>query len=178
MTAAAGDSFVASSAPVTSPLTTERVEVKDRILGRHGMSPTMRKTTRAVAETLFTTIDGPPPAARLDWLVDDLDDFVAQAGTRARLMLWLCLTAISVLAPLLVLRGVPFRALSLETRARALEKMEESPFALAVFGAKAILCIVYYEHPDAAALTGYDATCLVSADAITSRRESAVERAE
>jgi hypothetical protein len=54
----------------------------------------------------------------------------------------------------------PYRSLSLEDRSHALERLEQSPFALAVFGAKAILCIVYYEHPDAAKLVGYEAKCL------------------
>lgn len=150
---------------MTAPLTTDRIEVKDRVLGQTGMGSTTKRTARAVAESLFTTREGPPPPERLDWLVDDLDHFIAYAGPRARFMLWLCLTAISVLAPLLVLRGVPFRALSLETRAEALEKMERSPLGLAVFGAKAILCIVYYEHPDAAASIGFDGACLLPAHA-------------
>jgi hypothetical protein len=38
--------------------------------------------------------------------------------------------------------------------------MERSALGLAVFGAKAILCIVYYEHPDAAGAVGFDASCL------------------
>jgi hypothetical protein len=143
-----------------SPLTAGRVAVRDRVAGRQGMTRGMRANARALAETLFTTPEGPPPAERLDWLVEDADDFVAHAGTRARLVLWLCLTAISALAPLFVLRLGPFRWHSPQLRTRALERMEQSALGLAVFGAKAILCIVYYEHPDAARTTGYDALCL------------------
>ena len=143
-----------------SPLTGGRVAVRDRVAGRRGMTRGMRANTRALAETLFTTSDGPPPAERLDWLVEDANDFIAQAGARARLVLWLCLTAISLLAPLFALRLAPFRWLSSETRTRALERMERSALGLAVFGAKAILCIVYYEHPDSARAIGYDALCL------------------
>ncbi|RLB53084.1 MAG: hypothetical protein DRJ42_12995 [Deltaproteobacteria bacterium] len=139
---------------------TERVDVPDRVLGRRGLGGAAKGTARAVAEALFTTRDGPPPADRLDWLVDDLDDFVAQSGPRAGRVFGLCLFAISFLGPLLAFRLVPFRWLSLSTRTRALERMERSPFALALFGAKALLCIVYYEHPDAAATIGFDGTCL------------------
>jgi hypothetical protein len=124
------------------------------------MTRAMRANTRAIAETLFTTKEGPPPPERLDWLVEDADDFVAQAGGRARLVLWLCMTAISLLAPLFALRLGPFRWLSPETRTRGLERMERSARGLAVFGAKAILCILYYEHPDSARFVGFDGLCL------------------
>ena len=132
----------------------------DRVVGRKGLTRRMRAATFALAETLFTTGEGPPPPARLQWLCDDLDDFAAQSGARARLVYRACLLAISAIAPLLVLRPLPFRFLSFEKRVHALERMERSPFGLAVFGAKAVLCILYYEHPEAAALIGYDATCL------------------
>ncbi len=113
-----------------------------------------------MAEALFTTEDGPPPADRLDWLVDDLDDMMALTGARGKRVFGLCLFAVSVVAPLLVFRFLPYRFLSSATRMRALERMERSPFGLAVFGAKALLCIVYYEHPDSARMIGYDGTCL------------------
>jgi hypothetical protein len=120
----------------------------------------MRVATYAVAETLFTTHEGPPPRERLDWLVDDLDHFFQQAGTRARFTYRICLLAITALAPFFVLRLPPFRNLSRRNRTRALERMEASAVGLAVFGAKAALCILYYEHPDAARMIGFDASCM------------------
>jgi len=141
-------------------LRTDRIEVEDEVRGERGLSRAARGTARAVAEALFTTTDGPPPAERLDWMVEDVDHFMAQAGARGRFVFSLCLFGISLVAPLLVFRLVPYRWLSTATRSRALERMERSPFALAVFGAKAILCIVYYEHPESAGLIGYDGTCL------------------
>jgi hypothetical protein len=113
-----------------------------------------------VAEALFTTDEGPPPEERLDWLCDELDDFFAHAGGRALFVFRLCMLAISVLAPLLCMRLPPFRGLPREDRFRALERMERSALALAVFGAKTTLCIVYYEHPDAARAIGFDGACL------------------
>jgi hypothetical protein len=145
---------------VTNQLPAERVEVPDRVVGRVGMSSSMREATFALAEALFTTDEGPPPEERLAWLCDDLDHFLAHAGPRAKLSYWLCLTAISLVAPLMIGRLPPLRGLSREDRARALERLERSPLGLAVFGGKAILCIIYYEHPDAARLVGHDGKCL------------------
>lgn len=66
------------------------------------------------------------------------------------------------MAPTLIGRRPPFRALSLEARVEALEAMEKSPLGLAIFGAKAILCILYYEHPDAASAVEHDGRCMHS----------------
>jgi hypothetical protein len=144
---------------------TDRVEVGDEVRGRAGATPRMRKATWAVAEALFTTDAGPPPAERLDWLVDDLDHFLAHAGPRARLIYRLCLLAISALAPLLVWRLPPFRRLSSARRMEALERLERSPLGITVFGCKMLLCIVYYEHPDAAREVGFDGRCTGDDDA-------------
>ena len=136
------------------------VEVADGVRGRDGLTPRMRAATRGLAETLFTTEEGPPPASRLDWLVDDLDHFFRHAGKRARFLYRACLLAVSVIAPLLVFRPPPFRGMPQAERMRALDRMERGAFGLAVFGAKAVLCILYYEHPDAARAIGYDESCL------------------
>jgi hypothetical protein len=143
-----------------------RIDLPDRVIGRAGLSHRQRETARAVAEALFTTDDGPPDADRLDWLSDDLDQFFAQAGERAKLGFALCLLGIAVVAPLLILRLPPFRALSRERRTEALERLEQSPFALAVFGAKAILCILWYEHPASRAFIGHDGDCMGRSEAL------------
>lgn len=136
------------------------IPLPDRVRGRTGLSARQRETARAVAEALFETEAGPPDAARLDWLCDDLDHFFAHAGDRAKFSFVLCLLAIGLLAPLMILRLPPFRALSREHRARALERFEQSALALAVFGAKAVLCILWYEHPASRAQTGDDGLCM------------------
>jgi hypothetical protein len=107
----------------------------------------MLATTRALGATLFRSAAGPVPADRLDWLCRDLDHFFRQAGPRARFVYQLCLLGISVLAPLLVLRPPPFRRLRDDLRVTALSRLETSPFGLALFGARALISIVYYEHP-------------------------------
>ncbi len=158
-------------------LRADRVVVEDRVTGRKGLGGAAKGTARALAEALFTTSEGPPPAERLDWLIEDIDDFMALTGTRGKLVFRLCLFAVSLIAPLLIFRFLPYRFLSSESRSRGLERMERSPFGLAVFGAKAILCIVYYEHPDAARMIGYDGSCLTGEHAAT-RDESRASAAE
>lgn len=140
---------------MTSPSPLDRVVPEDRVLGRPGLTPGMRRASAALVEVLFRTEDGPPPPDRVAWVIAELDDFLAASGARARATYRLCLLGISLLAPLLVLRFGPLRRLPLEPRSRALEKLERSKLALLVFGAKAILSILYYDHPEVASRLGY-----------------------
>ncbi|RYE91575.1 MAG: hypothetical protein EOO75_08580 [Myxococcales bacterium] len=135
-------------------------DVPDQAPRGPGLSPMMREATLALAEAIFTTHAGPPPRERLVWLADELDHFLGHAGTKARLSFQLCLTAVSTLAPPLIGRRPPLAALAPPDRLRALERMEQSPAALALFGAKTILCLLHYEHPDAARENGFDDGCL------------------
>lgn len=141
-----------------------RVEVRDRVLGRAGLSASMARTARAVAECLFTTRRGPPDAARLDWLLDEVDDYLKGAGSRARSIFRASTLAIEAVGPLYARRPLPFSRLSYERRLVALERLEAGPLGLAVFGVKAPLCFIYYEHPTSAAEIGYDGECLVGAN--------------
>lgn len=125
-----------------------------------GLSAGTLRSARAVSEALFSTESGPPPAARLDWLEADLGDFFGHANWRARLLFRACLFAITWVAPLLVGRLGRLASLPIERRVEALERMEETPLSLAFFGAKAVLCIVWYEHPDSAREIGWSSTCL------------------
>lgn len=142
-------------------MTPDRVLVPDAATRGGGLPQNIRETAAAVAATLFTTDAGPPPPERIAWLCDDLHDFFVRAGDRARGTFRVCLAVISLTAPWFVGRLGTFRSLDETLRARALERMERSPLALAVFGAKAVLCFVYYEHPDAARLVGHAPRCLV-----------------
>jgi hypothetical protein len=126
----------------------------------HGATPRMLRAARALAEAIFSTEAGPPPPERLDWLVRELDDFLARVGSRTRLVLWLSVFAVSWLAPLLSFRLLPLRALPLPKRIDALERLERSHAAMALLATKAILSILYYEHPDAAREVGFDGACL------------------
>ncbi len=116
---------------------------------------------RTVAEAVFSTASGPPPAERLDWLTLELEDFLAHAGSQTRLTLQLALFALSVLAPLMVLRFTPLSRLSVAERTRAIGRLEHSSLGAPVLAVKALLCVLYYEHPDAAEEIGFDGQCLL-----------------
>jgi alkanesulfonate monooxygenase SsuD/methylene tetrahydromethanopterin reductase-like flavin-dependent oxidoreductase (luciferase family) len=137
-----------------------RVVVPDEIRGGSGLSPHARAVALALAETLFSTGSGPPSVERLTWLGDDLDHFFAHAGGRARAVFLLCITAIERVAPLFVGHIGRFSSMPRERRHIALTRFEASPAGLAFFGAKAALCIVWYEHPEAAREVGFDGLCL------------------
>lgn len=90
----------------------------------------------------------------------ELDDFLVHAGARTRTLLRLSLLAVSILAPLMIFALGPLRSLSLERRTAALERFEASAVALPLFALKAIFCVLYYEHPEAAREIGFDGACL------------------
>ena len=127
---------------------------------RPGLPARTRRAARVVAEGLFAQPSGPPPAERLDYLERDLDDFFGHVSLRARLLFRACVATMFWIAPLLVGRFSTMDRLSVDERVEALEKLERTPLSLALLGAKAILCIVYYEHPDAAADIGWDRECM------------------
>ncbi len=106
------------------------------------------RDARTFAETLFSDEAGPPPSERLDWLMGELEDFVAQAGPRVRAILVGGLVASSWMAPAFAGKAPPLSRLSLADRCRALDAFERSSMGLPLLGVKAILCILYYEHPE------------------------------
>ncbi|MEZ4375738.1 MAG: hypothetical protein R3B07_33315 [Polyangiaceae bacterium] len=116
----------------------------------------------AIAECLFVSSSGPPPKARLNWLGRELDDFLERIGADARSSYLLGLFALSVLGPLLSISVTPLRSMDLEQRARALSKVESSFASGLLLAVKAMLCIIYYEHPDAAQSIGFDGRCMLA----------------
>jgi len=116
---------------------------------------------RSVAEAVFCTAEGPPPGERLDWLALELEDFLARAGSQTRLTLRLALFALSILAPLMVLRFTSLSRMPVTERARAIGRLEHSSLGAPVLAVKALLCVLYYEHPDAAEEIGFDGQCLL-----------------
>jgi hypothetical protein len=119
-------------------------------------------SVQAVAEALFATEQGAPPADRLAWLCTDFDDFVEQAGSRPRAILTGAIFVATWLAPLSIGARPPLARLSIADRCRALERTEATKLGLAILGVKAILSIIYYEHPDAQLEIGVDNSCLES----------------
>ena len=137
-----------------------RIEVPDRVLGQRVLTGSRRETAFAVAEALFSD-DGPPPPDRIAWMCDELDEHLSCSGRRAGLVVGASLHAVSTLAPALVGCRPPFRRLDVRRRVKALQRMERLPgAALAILALKSLMCIVYYEHPDAAKVLGADDRCL------------------
>jgi len=115
-----------------------------------------------LAATLFATADGAPPEERLRWLVAETADFVGRIGWRSRFVFKLSLFVTVWLAPLLSFRLGALHWYGQERRTHILERFERSFAGLAMLAVKAILCILYFEHPDAAAEIGFDGSCLAS----------------
>ena len=130
------------------------------------MSEATKRRTRAAAEAIFARIDGDaiaaPPEDRITWLVTDLDDFLARVRGQTRVVFLVSLWVVSVIGPLFVRAFGGLGALPVPRRVEALGKMEESGLAPAVLGVKALLCTLYYEHPDAAREVGFDGVCLTA----------------
>jgi hypothetical protein len=120
-------------------------------------------TIRAVvgiAEALFSRNGAPPAAERLSWIEREMEDFLARAGSRSRLMFTFMVWLTTTLAPLLSGRFVLLYDLPLAERVRAIARLERR-FSEPLLAVKAILCLVYYEHPDAARDVGFDGQCLL-----------------
>ena len=103
---------------------------------------------RAFAEALFSTEAGPPPAARMDWLMKEMKDYLQRAGAWARFVFGLALYVVVWLSPLFIRKFPTLKSLEVPERVEALTLMEESFAAAPVLAVKAFLCVVYYEHPD------------------------------
>ena len=138
-----------------------RVRVADAAHRHWRMPRPLRAATRSFAEALFMTEEGPPPVERIDWLLDELDDYLACAGGRAQLVFQSAVTGLLTLAPLAIGKLPPLTRLSLEDRVRAIERVEQSSAGLSVLAAKTMLCFIWYEHPDVRRSVGVNDGCLL-----------------
>lgn len=121
------------------------------------MSSHVTRAAMRVAEALFHDGERPPPADRLAWLEVELADFTQRAGPRARLLFRAALFALWWIAPLFAWTMPTFGRLPVARRIRVLERADRSALLSAPFLAvKAILCILYYEHPDVAREIHFD----------------------
>lgn len=124
---------------------------------RHATGKLSRRaldTAVAVAEALFSDGVNPPAPERMAFVRREFGDLMARAMPRGRLLFVAGLLVISVIAPVMVRRLPPFRRLPLTTRVAALEKMESSRLSPVLIAVRAMLCLVYFEHEDAAAEAG------------------------
>ncbi len=114
----------------------------------------------AVAEAMFASEEGPPPAERLDWVGSELRGFLGHSGPDAQRVFRLCLFAVTVLGPLWSWQ-IGYVGRELSERRRQLDRVERSLLATALFGLKAVLCLLYFEHPDAARDNGATGGCKI-----------------
>lgn len=129
-----------------------------------GLSTAGRAAARAFAEALWSK-DGehPPEAHRLDFFEADLADFVGHLNPRARLLFRACLATVTWVAPLIVGRPGRLAGLPVPARIRAIERLERTPASLALFATKAVVSLIWYEHPDSARDLGWDKRCKTGA---------------
>jgi hypothetical protein len=119
--------------------------------------PQARWLTRAaaVAEALFTVPETAPlEPARLRWLQHQLHLFQQDVGGLGMLIFRTALWAVCALSPWLILRPGSFVRLSLADRVRAMHALEKSPLAMTLFATKALLCMIWFEHPTSARSIG------------------------
>ena len=115
---------------------------------------------RALAQAMFAH-DPEPEASRLDAFVLDVDAYVSHASKMLRLGLLAMLEVIHIAPLFLLWRFATFESLACPDRVHILERMERSrfvPLTLVLVAYKAILCLIYFEHPDELADVGYSAT--------------------
>lgn len=110
---------------------------------------------RAVAGAFFDDGSGSLPQERLDFAMRELRRVVSRAGYQTRLAFRFACLAIQF-APFLLGRLRRFSRLELPARQTLLRKLEPGLLGLVVVLFKNTLSIVYFEHPDALAETGYD----------------------
>jgi hypothetical protein len=114
----------------------------------------------AIAEALFATEAGAPDPKRIDWVCADFADFVSRAQGRGRLIMLLSVWFLTWIAPLVVWRLGPLGSLSMELREKALERVEGSALGFIALAPKAMLCMMWFEHPDTQRETKTETTCL------------------
>ena len=128
---------------------------------RRAARTTLRRRYRplvcALAEAMFYP-GSSAPAQRLDALVRELDDYVGRVSRTLRFGLLLMLEVLRFAPIVLLWRFATFESLALGDRVRLLERMEQSRIVplMVVFAAyKALLCLLFFEHPEEQRAMGY-----------------------
>jgi hypothetical protein len=114
----------------------------------------------AIGSAIFARGDAGPPPERLEYLGREIDDFLRHCGPRARAMLTFLVWLVVLAAPLCIGKLGSLASLSPADRVRALDRLERR-FGEPLFAIKAVICLIYYEHPDAAREIGFDGECLL-----------------
>jgi hypothetical protein len=116
-----------------------------------------RIVLRAIAEAMFSQ-DGEVDGSRLDAHVDAVDAFISHASKPVRFGLRFALFVVRIAPVLLFFRMRMLESLSIDDRVSVLGRLERSRFAelsLAFVGWRAVMTMVFYEHPAELASLGY-----------------------
>lgn len=117
---------------------------------------------RAVAATIVAEPGAPVPPERLDFAVSELRLYASSMGGQTRLAFGLALLVVQLAPLFLIGRLSLFTNLPAPGRLSCLERLEAGPLGLLLVLLKTMVCLLYYEHPDALAATGYDAVGLLA----------------
>jgi hypothetical protein len=104
----------------------------------------------AIAEAAFSTEEGAPPADRIEWLRREYVDLMSRASGRGRFYFGAGALVVALAAPLMIGKLRSFRRLSLPDRIAALRRFEAHALGAILIALRAILCLLWYEHPDVA----------------------------
>lgn len=116
-----------------------------------------RRVLRALAEALFSE-DGDAPPARLDALVDEVDQLVSPASKTLRFGLRIMLEVLSVWPLVSLFRPATFEGLSTPDRVTLLKRMDRSRIpqvTLILAGYKTMMTMLFYEEAEELAKLGY-----------------------
>jgi hypothetical protein len=132
---------------------------------------------RRAAEAIFASRNQAVPQERLDWLEIEINDYLAATSGMTRSVVWFFLNLIQIAPPFTGVRIARFTSCTIEQRQRCMHRLESSPFFFSTVVAvltKALLCTIYFEHPDALLETGYDGKCKKSSvsDVLSTRADS------
>jgi len=109
---------------------------------------------KCISETFFSADTTPVDSQRLEWLVREYCDFMSRAPKKQRFLFRTAITVIAFLAPLFIWKIGPFSTLNFRDRVRALRVFEHRKIGKILVPVRAILCLIYYEHPEAARTLG------------------------
>jgi hypothetical protein len=128
-----------------------------RFPGRTTLTSRDRIVLRAIAEAMFSQ-DGEVESARLDAHLDEVDAFISCASKPVRAGLRVALFVVRIAPVLLFLRMRTIESLVVEERVAVLSRLERSPLAnlsLAFIGWRAVMTLLFYEHPIELERLGY-----------------------
>lgn len=113
-----------------------------------------QREIESISEAFFSADTVPMDPKRLRWLTREYCDFMGRAQAKQRFLFSTAVTIIAYLAPLFIWKIGPFSALNFDDRVRALKVFERRKIGRLLIPVRAILCLMYYEHPDAAQTLG------------------------